>query len=133
MYRTKGKGDRKYAAGGQLIKDGNTTFKYDDEGNQIEKKAKSGAIQYEWFGNGMLQSVTKPNGKKITFEYDALGRRTAKIVSVRAQSRTSMLTRFVWDGYVPLHEWKYPLNDRPEWWLMSGVCFLRIKKSLLTI
>ena len=24
------------------------------------------------------------------------------------------ITRFLWDGNVPLHEWSYPLSDRPE-------------------
>ena len=85
-----------------MLKDGRTTFKYDDEGNLIEKRAPSGAEVYDWFGNGMLQSVTKANGEKVEFEYDALGRRTAKkVVQARAKSKNT-ITRFVWDGNVPL-------------------------------
>ncbi|CAM4376748.1 RHS repeat-associated core domain-containing protein [Zobellia roscoffensis] len=115
LYRSRNKGDRKYGAGGQLLKDGNTSFKYDDEGNLIEKRTPDGAETYEWYGNGMLQAVTKTNGEKVAFEYDALGRRTAKkTIPLRAKSRSG-ITRFVWDGNVPLHEWKYPLKDRPEW------------------
>ena len=64
----------------------------------------------------MLRSVTKPNGKTVSFEYDALGRRTAKTnTSPRGGGREGAITRFVWDGNVPLHEWKYSLKGRPEW------------------
>ncbi|OWW23230.1 hypothetical protein B4Q04_21705 [Zobellia sp. OII3] len=115
LYRSQGKNDRKYGAGGQLLQDGRTTFKYDDEGNLIEKRSPNGTEVYDWYGNGMLQAVTKTNGEKVAFEYDALGRRTAKnVIPARAKSRSS-ITRFIWDGNVPLHEWKYPLKDRPEW------------------
>ncbi len=57
----------------------------------------------------MLESVKQPDGTEIHFEYDALGRRTAKI-----NEATKEITRFVWDGNVPLHEWKYNLSDRPQ-------------------
>ena len=35
----------------------------------------SGDYAYTWQGNGMLRSVTRPDGKTVTFRYDALGRR----------------------------------------------------------
>ena len=31
-----------------------------------------------------------------------------------ARRRQYTITRFLWDGNVPLHEWSYPLSDRPE-------------------
>ena len=40
----------------------------------------------------------------LRFEYDALGRRTAKI-SVWGRSIFHRVTRFLWEGDVPLHEW----------------------------
>ena len=40
-------------------------------------------------GNGMLQAVRNPQGKWIRFEYDALGRRTAKIVNTK-------IYRYLW-------------------------------------
>lgn len=67
----------------------------------------TGDWTYEWYANGMLQSVLDPEGKLTTFEYDALGRRTAKI------SRDTTY-RYVWDGNVILHEWSYALTDRPK-------------------
>lgn len=114
LYRTKGKGDRKYGKGGQLQKANGNTFKYDDEGNLITKITNKGNWDYKWSGNGMLKSVTKPDNQTTSFEYDALGRRTAKIKqSPRAESR-GLITRFIWDGNVPLHEWQYKLKDRPK-------------------
>lgn len=62
---------------------------------------------YEWYDNGMLAKVKRADGKEVSFEYDALGRRTAKIFN-------GEITRFVWDGNVLLHEWKYNVKQRPQ-------------------
>ncbi|WP_404812863.1 hypothetical protein ACIRNY_03050 [Capnocytophaga canimorsus] len=58
-----------------------------------------GSWAYEWNANGSLKKVKRPNGSVITFKYDAFGRRIEK-KTARA------ITHFVWDGNVPLHEWK---------------------------
>jgi YD repeat-containing protein len=55
----------------------------------------------------MMKRVRRPDGKVVSFEYDALGRRTAKLYQ-------GQITRWVWDGNTPLHEWKYAIEDRPE-------------------
>lgn len=55
----------------------------------------------------MLKSVKKPDGSIVEFEYDALGRRTAKI-------HREKVTRFVWDGNILLHEWNYEQKKRPR-------------------
>jgi len=65
-----------------------------------------GCWHYEWFANGMLKSVQKPSGAIVSFEYDALGRRTAKIAGKK-------ITRYLWDANVLLQEWSYDLSDRP--------------------
>jgi len=62
---------------------------------------------YTWQANGMLKSVKKPDGNLVEFEYDALGRRTAK-------THQENVTRFVWDGNVLLHEWNYEQKKRPR-------------------
>ena len=49
----------------------------------------------------------------IRFEYDALGRRTAKI-NEYGLPKYHTITRFLWDGNVPLHEWSYPALQRPD-------------------
>ena len=47
----------------------------------------------------MLKEVKRPDKQKVTFTYDALGRRLTKHFR-----RTT--THFLWSGNVPLHEWK---------------------------
>ena len=107
IYRTKEKKDRKYAAGGRLLEANGTIYNYDDEGNLIQKTSASGQEwRYEWTGNGMLKKVIRPDQKEVIFEYDALGRRTAKLFN-------NSITRWVWDGNKPLHEWEYSIKERP--------------------
>jgi RHS repeat-associated protein len=50
--------------------------------------------------------LNRPDGQAVAFAYDALGRRTAK-------SFTGTVTRWVWDGDVPLHEWSLPAAAGP--------------------
>lgn len=66
-----------------------------------------GDTYYTWLANGMLESVITPDGKAVTFEYDALGRRTAKTSDGTARI-------FCWDGNVLLHEWECKENERPR-------------------
>ena len=68
---------------------------------------KTGDWAYAWVANGMMKAVKNPQGEIIYFEYDALGRRKAKIVKDR-------IYRYVWDGNLLLHEWCYPLSERPN-------------------
>lgn len=108
IYRTKEQTDRKYASGGKLLESKGTKYTYDDEGNLITKTTPEGRVwSYKWSGNGMLQKVIRPDKKEVSFEYDALGRRTAKIFD-------RQITRWVWNGNTPLHEWKYELAERPK-------------------
>jgi RHS repeat-associated protein len=65
------------------------------------------AWQYKWDANGSLKEVSRPDRKTVAFEYDALGRRTAKTYDGK-------VTRRVWDGNTPLHEWTYDEKDRPK-------------------
>jgi YD repeat-containing protein len=91
--------DRQYAPGGQLRQASGTRYRYDEEGNLTQKTNLAGQVsRYIWDGAGQLSSVTLPSGYAVTFAYDALGRRISK----RYQGR---VTRWVWDGDVPLHEW----------------------------
>jgi len=123
LYTTEKQTDRHYGKGGQLQYDGKWHYYYDAKGNLIQKspnqwhdpkKAKewhTGCWQYEWNANGSLKSVALPSGKAVYFEYDALGRRTAKIV-LTDNKRT--IHRYLWDGNVLLQEWHYDLKDRPK-------------------
>lgn len=108
LYRTKEQRDRKYGAGGRLLESEGTKYNYDEEGNLVAKILPEGKEwKYTWTGNGMLKTVVRPDGKEVNFEYDALGRRTAKIYN-------GSITRWEWDRNTPLHEWKYAIKSRPK-------------------
>ena len=68
---------------------------------------KPGDYAYTWLPNGMLGSVTRPDGRVVTFKYDALGRRIEKTFNGRVH-------RYLWDGDVVLHEWEYDETERPQ-------------------
>ncbi|WP_202702888.1 RHS repeat-associated core domain-containing protein [Flavobacterium sp. UGB4466] len=74
---------------------------------QEHEQWQQGDTIYRWLANGMLESLQNPDGKVVRFEYDALGRRTAKIAD-------QQINRYFWDGNVLIHEWKYDLKERPR-------------------
>ncbi|CAM5203397.1 hypothetical protein LSPH26S_03192 [Lysinibacillus sphaericus] len=98
LYETKDKKDRVYGAGSRLLETKDAKFSYDEEGNLVEKVEHNGDTwKYEYYGNGMMAKVMKPDNTEVTFKYDALGRRIEKCSEGRA-------TYFVWDGNTILHE-----------------------------
>lgn len=107
IFQKADRSDRKYDKGGKLVAKGATRYNYDEEGNLIKKSTPEGDWSFQWNGNGSLREVLRPDGRTVGFEYDALGRRTAKIFQGK-------ITRWVWDGNVPLHEWQYSLKERPK-------------------
>ena len=125
VYDSPDRTDRSYGRGGQLREDKKWRYYYDSQGNLVLKTMRrsgpsletgmrdeflawqSGDYAYTWQGNGMLRSVTRPDGKTVTFKYDALGRRIEKVFDRRVY-------RYLWDGDVILHEWDYAEADRPN-------------------
>ena len=125
VYDSPDRTDRSYGRGGQLREDRKWRYYYDSHGNLVLKTMRrsgpsletgmwdeflawqSGDYAYTWQGNGMLRSVTQPDGKTVTFRYDALGRRIEKVFDGRVY-------RYLWDGDVILHEWDYAEADRPN-------------------
>ena len=125
VYDSPDRTDRSYGRGGQLREDKKWRYYYDSHGNLVLKTMRrsgpsletgmrdeflawqSGDYAYTWQGNGMLRSVTRPDGKTVTFKYDALGRRIEKVFDGRVY-------RYLWDGEVILHEWDYAEADRPN-------------------
>ncbi|WP_082140512.1 RHS repeat-associated core domain-containing protein [Chryseobacterium sp. FH2] len=67
----------------------------------------SGDWAYSWNINGMLAKVKRPDGKEVSFGYDALGRRISKIGNKK-------ITRYIWDGNVLLHEWSYDIEEESK-------------------
>ncbi|OQP43858.1 hypothetical protein A4D02_10290 [Niastella koreensis] len=109
IYETKEQSDRKYNTAGALLESKRYTFKYDEEGNLISKTEKSTGKKtwYDWYANGMLKRVVHPDGGEVTFTYDALGRRIKKCANGK-------VTRWLWDGNTPLHEWTFDEKEEPK-------------------
>lgn len=100
LFKSEDRKDRKYAKGGQLKKANGWEYYYDQEGNLTQKKHIRGETwNYKWNDAGMLIEVTRPDKEQVSFTYDALGRRLSKQFK-------NTFTKFIWDGNVPLHEWK---------------------------
>ena len=135
LYRSKDRSDRVYGHGGKLLKDREWLFYYDAQGNLVLKTKfitiegqeplwRQGDWAYEWYANGMLKNVRRPDGGLVSFEYDALGRRTAKIVTPSPAGchpepdegcvKEATVYRYIWDGNVLLHEWSYSPGQRPK-------------------
>lgn len=133
LFRTPARKDRVYGKGGRLLECPDYYYHYDVEGNLVfkefknnhhttaeDKKAYANAAGitlkgsrtgwiYEWKGNSLLHRVIAPAGGEIVFSYDPLGRRIAKV-----NKRKQTVTRWLWDGHVPLHEWQYK-GDYPPY------------------
>ena len=108
LYNDPDKKLRKYLEGGRIEKSGEWTFKYDKDGQLIEKfrgkagffSAKKDCWEYSWNQNGTLKGVFAPHrhGHWTSFTYDALGRRLTKLGDTTFH--------YLWNGNVPLHEWR---------------------------
>ena len=81
VYRTQTGADRRYGPGGRLLEANGTQYEYDPDGFLVRKVLADGAEwKYSWNGAGQLAEVTRPDGKKVRFEYDVFSRRTRKTV-----------------------------------------------------
>lgn len=113
-FETFSKTDRSYGENGELLHKDGTNYRYDGEGNLIEKEAENGDLwQYTYFGNGLLKEVTRPDGGTVSFAYDALGRR------IRKKMPDGATKEFVWDGQVLLHEWQSEASEDVTTWLFE--------------
>lgn len=107
LFSTPVRNDHQYGPGCRLMESPHARFGYDAEGYLVSKTNHDlEQWQYKWYGNGMLKQVIRPDQKPVSFTYDALGRRISKIFE-------QMVTRWVWDRNTILHEWTYPIDDRP--------------------
>ena len=154
LFETREKDDRKYGAGSRLTEDRDYFYHYDCEGNLVFKefrtldwagmsvplggqkahleeelgitfRAFGAGWRYDWQSDGMLSRVVRPDGKEVSFAYDALGRRTEKTYE-------GITTHFVWDGNVPLHEWQEVSSDAEKTniitWLFEQNTFIPAAK-----
>ena len=150
LFETRERDDRRYDAGGRLAEDREHFYHYDCEGNLVFKEFKEMALRggnviapinkerletelgirfrafgtgwrYDWQSDGMLARVVRPDGKEVSFAYDALGRRIRKTYA-------GTTTHFVWDGNVPLHEWTEEAEENVVTWLFEQDTFVPAAK-----
>ena len=119
VYDSPDRTDRSYGRGGQLREDKKWRYYYDSHGNLVLKSMRRmepsrnaeareeflawqrGDYAYTWQGNGMLRSVTRPDGKTVTFKYDALGRRIEKVFDGRVYRYSGMVMSSCTSGTMP--------------------------------
>jgi RHS repeat-associated protein len=117
LYRTPDMSDARYGPGGVLLSARGTEYKHDGHGNLIEKRLADGAVwKYHWTHTGRLREVERPDGKKVTFAYDPLGRRIEKRFD-------GDVTEYIWDGDELVHERRRKEGEAPlltTWVLEPG-------------
>ncbi|WP_455073606.1 RHS repeat domain-containing protein [Prevotella jejuni] len=150
LFETRERDDRRYGAGSRLTEDRDYFYHYDCEGNLVFKefrtldwagvsvplgvqkahleeelgitfRAFGAGWRYDWQSDGMLSRVIRPDGKEVSFAYDALGRRIRK-------SFAGTTTHFVWDGNIPLHEWTEEAEENVVTWLFEQDTFVPAAK-----
>ena len=106
LFSTTNFTDKHFEKGSRLLKKNGGNYKYDDEGNLIEKKEANGATwKYKWYACNMLACVIRPDNDEVKFTYDAFGRRLSK-------QYKNTVTKWLWDGNKPLHEWKEHIKTK---------------------
>jgi len=90
--------------GNVLLRAGNATYEYDARGRRSRKLelAQPGAqrtTEYSWDGRDQLRGATLPDGTRVAFTYDALGKRARKEVVAPGSTRARVID-YVWDGQV---------------------------------
>jgi len=108
LFRREDRSDREYGGAGQLLAaslaEGVRRYRYDLDGRLAARvDPDGGEWAYLWTVDGQLREVLRPDGQRVEFEYDALGRRIRK----RYQGRT---THSLWDANTLAHEW---IDDGP--------------------
>jgi RHS repeat-associated protein len=78
-------GPREYGPANRLIRDGDTSYVYDEAGNLVD----DGVHTYTWDERGQLVAVDGP--VSVRFAYDPFGRRTSKTVD-------GVTTTYTYDG-----------------------------------
>lgn len=73
-------------------------FALGHNGRLLNKTDASGTTTYAWDFENRLKQATLPNGKVVTYKYDALGRRIERTASVSLPLPLSTTTRFTYDG-----------------------------------
>lgn len=87
-----------YDSEGRLIKAGATEFRYNSNGNLIERNSGNGTTQYTYDADNKLITIEYPDGTYSKYTYDALGKRIGKT------NRDGRTTYYLYDGYNLIQE-----------------------------
>lgn len=108
---------REHAPGGVLTRRGEVEYQHDDQARlvaRVERDAKGAAqtTRHAYLG-GRLASSELPDGRVVTYAYDAFGRRMKKTLSARKQGKLAHVstTRFVWQATTMVQEVKTFVDD----------------------
>ncbi len=82
-----------YDSQSRLMRAGDIQFRYDDNGNLIEKKRRNKITRYFYNDDGRLIKIEHPDGTCSEYRYDALGRRVSK------KDKNGRIRRYLYDGY----------------------------------
>ncbi|WP_291329786.1 RHS repeat-associated core domain-containing protein [Desulfovibrio sp. UCD-KL4C] len=74
----------------QLIRAGETTYTYDEDGDLSEKNSPEGITRYEYLKTGQLCEVHLPDGTDIEYRFNKRGFRTAKYIN------SQLVQRYQW-------------------------------------
>ncbi|MDC0747906.1 DUF6531 domain-containing protein [Polyangium mundeleinium] len=115
VYRQADRRDREYAADGQLTRTSQSSYDHDANGQRIRRVDAGGATwSFAYDERGMLRAIDKPDGQRIEYQYDALGRRTRK-VRIGEDRRVDEEVRYLWDGRRMVHESR-GADDLTSWY-----------------
>jgi RHS repeat-associated protein len=87
----------------RLLTQGDETFAYDDNGNQIRRTSPAGVVDYVYDERDRLVDVAAPGGLRVGFDYDADGNRIARRLKANAAA-AEVATGFVVDRSFGLPE-----------------------------
>ena len=75
----------------QISQLGNAAYSFDINGQTISKTDAEGITRYSWDGRGRLTQVVMPDGRTISYGYDALGRQIHRSFNAESES-------YIYDG-----------------------------------
>ncbi|AUX40055.1 uncharacterized protein SOCE26_014510 [Sorangium cellulosum] len=92
------------AEGNRLLRTDRASYGYDRQGRRILKREPGGGpeprqTEYAWDCRDRLREVKLPSGVRVTFAYDAFGRRVRKEISDE-DGALQRAVEFLWDGDV---------------------------------